>query len=106
MAASIGFVQYVSTRRVSEHIMENADGKKTLRICRKCGKPFERKLSARNARHCDDCSLNRYGHGPAAAAIWRAEPRLKAAANASGNPKIYRADEHSQKFLKSLIPGR
>ena len=76
-------------------------------ICRKCGKSFKRKPFANNTKDCDDCSFwKRYGHGSAANAIWRAEPRLKAAADASGNPKIWRAEECSQEFLGNLIPRR
>lgn len=72
--------------------------------CRKCGRPFEKKRFASNVKDCEDCSVwARYGHGMAAA-IWRAMPRLQAAADASGNPKIYRAGEHSQEFLRSLVP--
>lgn len=32
--------------------------------------------------------------------------KAKALADASGNPKVWKAEEHSQDFLKSLIPQR
>lgn len=70
--------------------------------CKKCGVKINRPY-----QYCDECNdeiaisqgqLLRRGR-----VILK---QLKAEADASGNPKVYRAGECSQEFLKSLIPER
>ena len=70
---------------------------------KKCRKPFIKK--AANQIYCSNCSFwKRYEGGRVMKALYECEGKLKAEADASGNPKIYRAGECSQDFLKSLIP--
>jgi hypothetical protein len=75
-------------------------------ICknRKCRKPFEKK--AANQLYCQNCSYwSRYSDGRVMKGLAEALPRLKAAADASGNPKTWRAGEYSQEELRRLIPS-
>jgi hypothetical protein len=74
-----------------------------LSRCRNCGQTYSK--SAPNQRYCEDCSFyHRYYGGLVMKALYFAEPRLKAAADLSGNPKVWTAGECSQEFLRSLIP--
>ncbi len=60
-------------------------------LCRnkECLKPFEKK--APNQVYCEDCSYwSRFEYGSVRKALNLAAPRLKAAADASGNPHIWR----------------
>ena len=78
--------------------------------CKACGKDIEDAPvnSLRNRfSYCLDCNdeialkrgqLMRCGR--------KIEIRLQAAADASGNPKIWTAEEYGQEFLESLIPAR
>ena len=76
-----------------------------LARCEKCGKVFEKK--APNQRYCSDCSSwNEYKGGGAMTGLVAAEPRLKAAADLSGNPKVWTADQYTQDELRRLIPPR
>lgn len=73
--------------------------------CKKCKKPFEKR--AGNQVNYSDCSFYiHYSAGGVYGKIVDAEEGLKKAADESGNPKVYRAGECSQEFLKSLIPQR
>ncbi len=67
----------------------------------KRGNWFE--MNSANHKHCPDCSYWIY-HAGTLAKLKAAEPRLKRIADASGNPKIWRASECSQEFLRNLIP--
>ena len=73
-------------------------------ICRACGDKFERK--ARNQVLCPDCGYWTMYQGNIRQFITLAEPRLKKAADESGNPKIWTAEEFSQEELRRLIPSR
>ncbi len=48
-------------------------------------------------KYCAECSPN-------ITQLDAVYPRLKAAADASGNPKIWTAEQYDQNFLKTLIP--
>jgi len=78
--------------------------------CKKCGReieddsPFSLK---KRFKYCLDCNDEiAKARGQLFRCGRKVEARLKAAADQSGNPKIYRASEHGQDFLKSLIPPR
>lgn len=74
-------------------------------LCGKCGNPFEKQ--APNQKNCSDCSFYvRYASGRLYDKIANAEKGIKKAADESGNPKVWTAQECSQDFLKSLIPPR
>ena len=78
---------------------------RTEGICKECGSPFVRK--APNQIFCPGCSYSKYYvGGEVRYKLILAEPRLKKAADESGNPKIWTAGECSQDFLRSLIPSR
>ncbi len=71
----------------------------------KCKKPFEKRSP--NQKNCSDCSFYvRYASGRLYDKIKQIEGELKRKADENGNPKIYRAGEYSQGFLKSLTPLR
>ena len=73
--------------------------------CKTCKKPFEKK--APNQIHCHEHSFwKKYQGGRVLMRLYAVEKSLKQAADESGNPKIYRAGECDQVFLKSLIPSR
>jgi hypothetical protein len=72
-------------------------------ICKKCGAPFIKK--AANQVFCPGCSYwKHFEGGHIRGRLILAEPRLKMAADESGNPRIWTSDRYSQKFLRSLIP--
>jgi hypothetical protein len=85
--------------------------------CQECGaeigEPTERRNAfrsncvPRNKKYCEDCAATR-AHGDAARRFW---PGIEAAerriiAELDRQVKVYRAEEYSQEFLKSLIPHR
>ena len=82
-------------------------------FCKKCGIGIERPF-----KYCPECSFRPRGlSSPAGDEVYSKigqllrygrgiEARLKAAADASGNPKIWTNREYDQDFLKSLIPGK
>lgn len=80
-----------------------------MALCKKCGReiedhsPFSLKKRFKYCLDCNDEIARKRGQ------LFRcgrkAEVRLKAAADASGNPKVWTAGQYSQKVLKSLIPG-
>jgi hypothetical protein len=72
-------------------------------ICQ-CGRTFVKKTP--NQIHCPDCSYWSRFRGNIIKFIVLAEPRLKKAADESGNPKVWTAKEYSQEELKRLIPTR
>jgi hypothetical protein len=73
--------------------------------CKTCEKIFDK--YAPNQIHCHEHSFwKRYQGGNILRKLYEAEKFLKQAADASGNPKVYRAGEYDQPFLKSLIPRR
>jgi hypothetical protein len=108
LAASTGFARTANTRRVCEIIMGNSPGSKTVYRCKACGGEIEdAPVGALKKRYnyCLDCNdeialkrsqLMRFGR--------KIEIRLKAAADASGNPKVWTADKYSQEELRKLIP--
>jgi hypothetical protein len=58
-----------------------------------------------NQIFCPDCGYWKYRvGGKVRLSLILAEPRLKKAADESGNPKVWTAEECSQDFLRSLIP--
>ena len=72
-------------------------------VCRKCGAVFLRK--SHNQIFCPNCSYWKHFEGGAVRGrLVLAEPRLKKAADESGNPRVWTADRYSQEFLRSLIP--
>jgi hypothetical protein len=74
-------------------------------LCKTCKKPFEKK--APNQTHCNEHSFwRKYEGGSILGKLYAIEGALKQAADESGNPRIWRAGECSQDFLKSLIPSR
>jgi len=78
---------------------------RTEGICKECGSPFVRK--APNQIFCPGCSyLKYYVGGEVRYKLILAEPRLKKAADESGNPKIWTAREYSQDELRRLIPSK
>jgi hypothetical protein len=74
--------------------------------CRRCGKKYEKMLvGTTNYKYCPECNdmiyarrgqLLRYGR--------LREIEVKRLADASGNPKVWTADQCSQDFLRNLIP--
>jgi hypothetical protein len=87
--------------------IEHIAMKRTFGIgrCGKCRKPFEKQSP--NQKYCSGCSFYiHYASGRLYGKIVNAEKGLKQAADESGNPKVWTAAEHSQDFLRSLIPPR
>jgi len=73
--------------------------------CKICKKPFQKK--AANQIYCREHSFwNRYHGGRVLMKLYKVEKSLKQAADESGNPKIWRAEDYSQDFLRSLISGK
>jgi hypothetical protein len=73
-------------------------------VC-ECGVRFEKRSPKQ--KKCEDCSFWMQTQAYKLRSMNRAEiARLKADADASGNPRIFRREEYSQEFLASLIPGR
>jgi uncharacterized membrane protein YvbJ len=73
-----------------------------MRFCKKCGVEIERPF-----KYCPECGDAVYRkRGQLSRSGRVVETRLKAAADASGNSKIWTAGEFSQDFLRSLIPQR
>jgi hypothetical protein len=70
-------------------------------LCKKCGVKVEFPFI-----YCDPCgdAIARSRSQWARCGGRVIELKLKAAADESGNPKVYTAAECSQEFLKSLIP--
>ena len=78
---------------------------RTEGICKECGSPFVRK--APNQILCPNCAYWKYRvGGEVRYKVILAEPRLKKAADESGNPKIWTAREYSQDELRRLIPSK
>ncbi len=76
-----------------------------MSFCKKCGKAFMKR--AGNQIYCSDCSFwKTYEGGKVMKMLFRSEPALKAAADASGNPRIWTAEEYTQDELRRLIPAR
>ena len=70
-------------------------------LCKKCGVEINHPF-----KYCDTCGDEvAASQGQLIRRGRVAVRRLKAAADASGNPKVFTAKECSQGFLKSLIPG-
>lgn len=70
-----------------------------------CGKRFDK--YAPNQIHCDDCSFwVNATHGRYYGRAGMNAGALKAAADRSGNPRVWTAEMHDQAFLRSLIPTR
>jgi len=73
-------------------------------LCKTCKKPFGKK--APNQTHCNEHSFwRKYEGGSILGKLYAIEGDLKQAADASGNPRIWRAGEYSQEFLRELIPS-
>jgi len=73
-------------------------------LCKTCKKPFGKR--APNQVHCDEHSFwKRFEAGSILGKLYAAEKTLKQAADESGNPKVWTAKEHSQDFLRTLIPS-
>jgi hypothetical protein len=73
-------------------------------LCKTCKKSFGKR--APNQIHCDEHSFwKRYQGGRILMKLYAVEKSLKQAADESGNPKVWRAGECSQEFLRSLIPN-
>jgi predicted amidophosphoribosyltransferase len=73
-----------------------------MSICKKCGAKIKPPF-----KYCDECNDEiAKARGQLMRCGRKAETRLKAAADASGNSKVWRAGEFSQDFLRSLIPQR
>jgi hypothetical protein len=79
-----------------------------MATCKKCGKKIDSgsPWSLRyRYKYCIDCNDEiAESRGQLIRCGRKVEASLKAAADASGNPKIWTAGECSQEFLKSLIP--
>jgi hypothetical protein len=74
-------------------------------FCRKCGDYFERNPKSPNQKDCPKHSFwMTRGGGKHLSSINTKAAELKKAADQSGNPRIWRAGEYSQEFLRSLIP--
>jgi len=72
--------------------------------CRECGSEYEKK--APNQKFCTSCSFYcRYRNGRIYQKLTEAEVKFHALADASGNPRVWRAGEYDQDFLKALIPS-
>ncbi len=77
--------------------------------CKKCrkeiddGSPWSLRARYKYCLNCNDEIAE--ARGQLFRCGRKVEVRLKAAADASGNPKVWTADQHSQDFLKSLISG-
>ena len=71
--------------------------------CQTCGQTFRK--DSPNQKYCQPCraEMPDYLAGKMMKYILKAEPRLKLAADKSGNAKVYRAGEYSQEFLMGLI---
>jgi len=71
--------------------------------CKVCKKVFDK--HAPNQIHCDEHSFwKRFEAGSILGKLYAVEKSLKRAADESGNPRIWRAGEYSQDFLRALIP--
>ena len=70
--------------------------------CKTCKKSFEKK--APNQNHCNEHSFYKRYHGGVLMKLYEVEETLKQAADESGNPKVWRAGEYSQEFLRELVP--
>ena len=72
-----------------------------------CGNSFERKGRGNLRKYCPSCTEKNKHRSYSR--LWEklhaAEIRLKAQADQSGNPRIFRAAEYSQDYLRRLIPG-
>jgi hypothetical protein len=75
-------------------------------LCRKCGLPFNREYSAWNQKDCIRCSAWIGSNNAKNRTLGALMKQLKEEADASGNPKVWTAQEYSQEFLRGLIPGR
>jgi hypothetical protein len=81
-----------------------------MAICKACGKeiedhsPFSLK---KRFKYCLDCNDEiAKARGQLMRCGRKVEAQLKAAADASGNPKLWTAGEYSQDELRRLIPGK
>ena len=81
-----------------------------MATCKKCGKkidggsPWSLKYRYKYCLDCNDQVAE--ARGQLFRCGRKVEAQLKAAADASGNPKVWRAETHSQEELRKLIPMR
>lgn len=74
-----------------------------FRPCETCKQIFQK--DSPNQKYCQPCraEMPDYLAGQIMKYILKAEPRLKLAADLSGNAKVYRAEEYGQEFLRRLV---
>ena len=69
--------------------------------CKDCGKPFEKDRRSPNQKRCHSCSV----HSDFRKGFLAKMDEVKKAADRSGEAKVFLATEHSQKFLRSIVPS-